>query len=136
MRSLDANQTPTDPDALLSLVQRVKENYLTPPLEPPKRGGKRDFPALSFLLLAAVAVTLRTFSNSELRKLLEKDERLRQAMGFQHIPHRTLIGRRLAGLVPEAEQQMALLGDRIVEEVKPQADQPEVSAIDGQMYES
>ena len=75
--------TPTDPDALLSLVQRVKENYQEPPPPPPKRGKKRDFTALSFLLLAAVAVTLRTFGNTELRKLLEKDRRLRQAMGFE-----------------------------------------------------
>ena len=59
--------TPTDPDALLSLAQRVKENYQEPPPAPPKRGKKRDFSALSFLLLAAIAVTLRTFNNSELR---------------------------------------------------------------------
>jgi hypothetical protein len=51
------NLTPTDPDALLSLVQRIKENYQEPPPPPPKRGQKRDFTALSFLLLAAVAVT-------------------------------------------------------------------------------
>jgi hypothetical protein len=88
------NRTQTDPDALLSLVQRVKENYQEPPPQPPKRGKKRDFRALSFLLLATVAVTLRTFSDSELRRLLEKDERLRQAMGFERVPHRTCIGRR------------------------------------------
>ena len=130
------NQSPTNPDALLSLIERVKENYQEPPPAPPKRGRKRDFSALSFLLLAAVAVTLRTFSDSELRKLLEKDERLRQAMGFERVPHRTLIGRRLSGLVPEAEQQIALLGRRIVEEVKPEADQPEVSALDGRRYQA
>ena len=67
------NQSPTDPDALLSLVQRIKENYQEPPPQPPKRGKKRDFSATSFLLLASVAVTLRTFGNSELHKLLEKD---------------------------------------------------------------
>jgi hypothetical protein len=115
------NQSPTDPDALLSLVQRIKENYQEPPPPPPKRGKKRDFSALSFLLLAAGAVTLRTFSDSELRKLLEKDERLRQARGFERVPHRTCIGRRLSGLVPEAEQQIALLGKQLVEEVKPEA---------------
>lgn len=130
------NQAPTNPDALLSLVQRVKENYQEPPALPPKRGKKRDFSALSFLLLAAVAVTMRTFRDSELHKLLEKDQRLRQAMDFERIPHRTSIGRRLAGLVCEAEQQIALLGDRIVEEVKPKADQPEVSAVDGRMYKA
>lgn len=130
------NQTPTDPDALLSLVHRVKENYQAPSPEPPKRGKKRDFSALSFLLLAAVAVTLRTFSNTELHKLLKKDARLRQALGFQRVPHRTSIGRRLAGLVPEAEQQIALLGQVIVAEVKPEPKQSEVSAIDGRMYQA
>jgi hypothetical protein len=130
------NQTPTDPDALLSLVERVRENYQEPPPSPPKRGKKRDFCALSFLLLAVVGVTMRTFRDSELRKLLEKDQRLRQAMGFERVPHRTSIGRRLSGLVSEAEQQIALLGERLVEEVKPQAKQPEVSAIDGRMYKA
>jgi len=131
------NQAPTDdPDALLSLVERVKENYQEPPPSPPKRGKKRDFSALSFLLLAMVAVTTRTFRDSELRKLLEKDQKLRRAMGFERVPHRTCIGRRLSGLVPEAEQQIALLGDLIVTEVKPEADQPEVSAVDGRMYKA
>ncbi len=129
------NQSPTDPDALLSLVQRIKENYQEPPT-PPKRGKKRDFSALSFLLLAAVAVTLRTFSDSELRRLLEKDQRLRQAMGFERVPHRTCIGRRLSSLVPEAEQQIALLGKQLLEEVKPEAEQPTLSAIDGRMYKA
>jgi len=67
------NLAPTNPDALLSLVESVKENYRQPPPSPPKRGKKRDFAALSFLLLAVVAVTMRTFRDSELRKLLEKD---------------------------------------------------------------
>lgn len=131
------NQAPTDdPDALLSLVERVKENYCEPPPTPPKRGKKRDFSALSFLLLAVVAVTTRTFRDSELRKLLEKDQQLRRAMGFPRVPHRTCIGRRLSALVPEAEQQIALLGERIVAEVKPEVDQPEVSAVDGRMYKA
>ena len=130
------NLTPTNPDALLSLVERVKENYQEPPPLPPKRGKKRDFSAFSFLLLAVVAVTTRTFRDSELRKLLEKDQKLRHVMGFPRLPHRTCIGRRLAGLVPEAEQQIALLGERIVEELRPAADQPEVSAVDGRMYKA
>jgi hypothetical protein len=130
------NQSPTDPDALLSLVERIKEHYQEPPPPPPKRGKKRDFTALSFLLLAAVAVTLRTFGNTELRKLLEKDQRLRQALGFERVPHRTCIGRRLSGLVPEAEQQIALLGQQIIEEVRPDDGQLEVSAIDGRMYKA
>ena len=127
------NKSPTYPDALLSLVQRDKENYQESPAPLPKRGKKRDFTALSFLLLAAVAVTLRTFGNTELRKLLEKDRRLRQAMGFERVQHRTCIGRRLSGLVSEAEQQITLFGQRIVEDVKLEADQPKVSAIDGRM---
>lgn len=130
------NQTPTAPDALLSLVQRLKENYREPSPAPPKRGKQRDFAARSFLLLAAVAVTLRTFGDSELHKLLAKDERLRQALGFARVPHRTTIGRRLAALVPEAEQQIALLGQVIVEEIRPELEQSEVSALDGRMYQA
>jgi hypothetical protein len=133
---MTTNQTPTNPDALLSLVERVKKNYQQPPPLAPKRGKKRDFSALSFLLLAVVAVTMRTFRDSELRKLLEKDEKLRQALGFERVPHRTSIGRRLCGLVCEAEQQIALLGQLIVAEVKPEAEQSQVSAIDGRMYKA
>jgi hypothetical protein len=75
-------------------------------------------PTLSFLLLACVAVTLRTFRDSELHRLLTKDDALRQAMDFCRVPHCTLIGRRLAALVPETEQQIALLGKHIVATVK------------------
>jgi len=131
------NQTPTDdPDALLSLIQGVKENYQAPPPSRPKRGKQRDFCALSFLLLAVVAVTLRTFRDSELRQLLEKDQALLKALGFTRVPHRTTIGRRLAGLAAEAEEQIALLGDRVLREVKPPAEQSEVSAVDGRMYQA
>lgn|GEM_PF-1475995 len=133
---MDTNQTPTDPDALLSLVESVKENYQAPPAAPPQRGKQRDFSALSFLLLAVVAVTTRTFRDSALRKLLQADARLCQALGFARVPHRTTIGRRLATLVPEAEQQIALLGARIVAEVQPEAEQSQVSAIDGRMYQA
>lgn len=133
---MDTNQTPPDPDALLSLVQRVKENYQAPPPAPPKRGKQRDFAALSFLLLAVVAVTTRTFRDSALRKLLVQDARWCQALGFERVPHRTTIGRRLADLLTEAAQQIALLGERIVEEVKPEADQSAVSALDGRMYQA
>jgi hypothetical protein len=130
------NQTPTAPDALLSLVERVKKNYQKPPPAPPKRGKQRDFSALSFLLLAVVAVTLRTFRNSELHKLLEKDERLRHAMEFERVPHRTCIGRRITGLVAEAEEQIAALGEVLLAEVKARADQSKVSVIDGRMYKA
>jgi hypothetical protein len=57
---------------------------------------------------------MRTFRNSELRKLLEKDPKLRQALGFKRVPYRTQIGRRLSGLAPKAEQQIVLLGQQIV----------------------
>lgn len=126
--------TSTDSDALLSLIQQVKENYQEPPPSPPKRGKQRDFSALSFLLLAVVAVTMRTFRDSELCKLIEQDERLRRALSFARVPHRTSIGRRLTGLVREAEAHIAALGTRIVAEVKPAADQSAVSALDGRMY--
>jgi hypothetical protein len=94
--------TLTNPDALLSLIERVKENYQEPFPELPKRGKKRDLSSLSFLLLAVGAVTMRTFRDSELRRLLEKDKKLREAMGFERVPHRTSIGRRLSGLAAEA----------------------------------
>ena len=79
---------------------------------------------------------MRTFRDSELRKLLEKDQQLRLALGFDRVPHRTSIGRRLSGLVVEAEQQIALLGQCIVAEVKPAIEEPEVSAVDGRMYQA
>ncbi len=128
--------TSTTSDALLSLVQQVEENYQEPLPTPLTRGQKRDFSAQSFLLLAVVAVTTRTFRDSELHKLLTQDERLRRALCFERVPHRTTIGRRLTGLVAEAEQQIAALGQRIVAEVKPAAAHSEVSAIDGRMYKA
>lgn len=128
--------TPTDSDALLSLLQQVSENYQEPPPAPPRRGKRRDFSGLSFLLLAVVAVTTRTFRDSELQQLLTRDAPLRGALGFVRVPHRTTIGRRIAELVPEAEAQVAALGGRIAEEVKPQPGVSQVSAIDGRMYEA
>jgi hypothetical protein len=38
--------------------------------------------------------------------------------------------------VPEAEQQIALLGQQIVEEVQPEDERSELSAIDGRMYKA
>jgi len=128
--------TSTDSDALLSLIQQVKENYQEEPPVPLKRGQKRDFSAQSFLLLSVVAITTRTFRDAELRQLLEKDARLRRVLGFARVPHRTTIGRRLAGLVMEAEAQVAALGQQIVTEVKPAASQSETSALDGRMYKA
>jgi hypothetical protein len=120
----------------LSLLQQVKEHYQEPPPTPPRRGKRRDFSALSFLLLAVVAVTTRTFRAAELHELLTRDAPLRGALGFCRVPHRTTIGRRIAGLAPEAEAQVAALGERIAEEVKPGPGRSQVSAIDGRMYEA
>ena len=128
--------TPTDSDALLSLLQQVKQHYQEPPPAPPRRGKRRDFSGLSFLLLAVVAVVTRTFRDSELHKLLTRDAPLRSALGFPRVPHRTTIGRRIAGLLPEAEAQVAALGERLAEEVSPPPGVSQVSAIDGRMYEA
>lgn len=38
--------------------------------------------------------------------------------------------------VPEAEEQIALLGQQIMSEVKREADEPKTSAIDGRMYQA
>src|SRR5215211_7793593 len=103
-------KSPADPDSLLSLIQQVKENYHHPPPAARKRGKKRDFSCLSFLLLAVVALVTRTFRDSELRKLLERDSALLLALGMVRVPHRTTIGRRLASLVPEAEAAINSLG--------------------------
>jgi len=46
------------------------------------------------------------------------------------------MGRRLYGLAPEAEQENALLGQRIVKEVKPEASHSEVSAFVGGIYKT
>lgn len=133
---MNEKETPTDPDALLSLIQSVKENYQEPPPGPRQRGHQRDFSALSFLLLAVIAVTTRTFKDRELHKLLRTDPALREAMEFTRVPHRTTIGRRLTALIAEAEAQITALGQQIVEEVEPEADQSRVSAIDGRMYKA
>lgn len=126
---------PVVPDALWSLLQHVQDAYQPQP-RPPKRGKRPDFAELSWLLLAVVAVTLRTFKDSELHRLLTKDDSLRQQLGFCRVPDRTWIGRRLNRLVPAAEAQIAALGQTILEEVKPADDECEASAIDGRMYEA
>src|SRR5918911_5568560 len=107
------------PDHLLLLVRQVRSHYTEPPLES-KPGRPRTYTGLSFLLLAFVAVTLRTFKGLELRRLLEKDARLRHELGFGSVPHRRTIERRLSSLQPEAEAQVAELGQEIVTGVAPQ----------------
>jgi hypothetical protein len=52
------------------------------------------------------------------------------------VPHRTTIDRRLKRLLPEAEAQVAALGQQLLAEVKPLATQSQASAIDGRMYEA
>jgi len=126
---------PSVPDTLLSLIQQVKENYQAPPVRV-RRGPKADFTDLSWLLLAVVAVVLRTFKDSELHRLLSKDTALRESLGFCRVPHRTWIGRRLNSLVPLAEAQIAALGQTILREVKPLPEQSPVSAVDGRMYQA
>jgi hypothetical protein len=122
-------------DALLSLIQQVKENYQSLPA-PVRRGPKATFQELSWLLLAVVAVALRTFKDQELHTLLTKDEALRQACDFCRVPHRTWIGRRLQALVPLAEAQIAAYGQIIQTEVRPSEAQSAVSAVDGRMYKA
>jgi hypothetical protein len=129
-------KSPVDPDSLLSLIHKLKENYHLPKPAPPKRGKKPDFSTLSFLLLAVVAVLTRTFRDSELRKLLECDSTLLEALEMPRVPHRTTIGRRLASLVEEAEAQINSLGKQVLEEIEPKPDQSQLSAIDGRMYQS
>jgi hypothetical protein len=123
------------PDHLLLFVQQVRSHYTEPP-PVSKPGRPRTYTGLSFLLLAVVAVTLRTFKGLELRRLLEKDARLRQELGFERVPHRRTIERRLAALQPEAEAQVAALGQQIVEQAVPADGLPVAASIDGRMYEA
>ena len=127
--------TPQPPDALLKLLQQVKDCYCLPPVAR-KRGRPRTYSALSFLLLAVAAVALRTFKERELHRLLSRDAALRDAMDFSSVPHRRTIERRMQALIPEAEAQVAALGQKIAREVQPAEEQPQASAIDGRMYEA
>lgn len=126
---------PVSPDALLRIIEQVKEYYHELPAKR-QRGRPRIFSGLAFLLLAMVAVVLRTFKPQELHTLLAKDERLRQALGFVRVPHRRTMERRLKATLPEAEAQVQALGHQILAEVAPEPDQPQASAIDGRMYQA
>ncbi len=130
------HHTSQAPDHLLALIQQVKGHYTEIGGERKKRGKPRTYSSLSFLLLAIVAVTLRTFKERELHRLLVQDESLRQELGFAQVPHRSTIERRLQSLVPEAEAQIAATGEQIVAEVQLTDKQPPISAIDGRMYEA
>ncbi len=128
-----SQHTTQPPDALLKLLQQVKDCYCAPPAAR-KRGRPRTYSALSFLLLAVTAVALRTFKERELHRLLSQDAALRDALDFARVPHRRTIERRMQALIPEAEAQVSALGRQLAEEVAPADGQPQASAIDGRMY--
>lgn len=122
-------------DALLSLIQEIKLGYQEPP-KVVERGRKLTFSELSFLLLAVVAVVTKTFSDSELHRLLSKDAALLASLEFPRVPHRTRILRRLKRLVPIAEEQISLLGKSILRETACPEKHSQISATDGRMYQS
>ena len=126
---------PLSPDALLRIIEQVKEYYVEP-LQPQRRGRPRTFSGRTFLLLAMVAVVLRTFKAQELCTLLTKDAHLRQALELVRLPHRRTIERRLGATLPEAEAQVQALGQQLLAEVEPGPDQPQAAAIDGRMYQA
>ena len=129
------NHIPASPDALLKIVEHVKEYYVEPASHP-QRGRPRTFSSRAFLLLAVVGVVLRTFKPQELCTLLTKDGSLRERLGFSRVPHRRTVERRLDGTLPEAEAQVFALGQQLLEEVRPGPDEPQASAIDGRMYQA
>jgi hypothetical protein len=129
------NLNPLSPDALLKIVEPVKEYYVEPPPHR-QRGRPRTFSGRAFLLLAVVGVVLRTVKPQELATLLTKDASLRQALGFSRVPHRRTLARRLDATLPEAEAQVQALGQQILWEVEPGPDEPQASAIDGRMSQA
>ena len=129
-----AKQTPT-PDGLLKIIEQVKECY-SEPQQQAQKGRPRKYTGLSFLLLAVVAVVLRTFKDRELYRLLAADSKLLQALGFDQVPHRRTIERRLQALIPEAEEQIAELGKKIVDKLPQSEQQPQITSIDGRMYKA
>jgi hypothetical protein len=124
---------PVAPDALLRIVEQVKEYYAEPPPHR-QRGRPRTFSGRSFRLLAVVAVVLRTFKPQELHTLLAKDDKRCRALELVRVPHRRTIERRLQATRPEAETQVQALGHQILKEVESGPDEPQASALDGRMY--
>lgn len=129
------NHPPVSPDALLRIVERVKEYYVDPP-SLRHRGRPQIFSGRAFLLLAVVGVVLRTFKPQELCTLLSKEVRLRERLGFCRVPHRRTVERRLDATLPTAEAQVQALGQQILVDVVPGPDKPQASAIDGRMYQA
>ena len=78
----------------------------------------------------------KTFSDSELHRLLTKDAALLQALEFPRVPDRTCILRRLKTLVPIVEQQISLFGKTILSETAKAENLSSVSAVDGRMYQA
>jgi hypothetical protein len=132
---MQTNKVSDSSDALISLIEVVKQNYEPVP-RPVKRGKKPDYSDLSFLLLAVVAVVLKTFSDSELHRLLKQDSALLRALEFPRVSHRTTIGRRIKLLIEPAEEQISLFGKQILSEIKPDDQLSQVSATDGRMYQA
>lgn len=118
---------------LLKLIQQATQNYQFS--EPKRNRGKPlTYSACSFWLLSVVAVLLRSFSASELHRLLSTDARLRTALGFERVPHRKTIARRISHLTALGEEQIAALGIRILTSLA--VSNQLVSAIDGRMYKA
>lgn len=132
---MSINNCSDSSDALFSLIQQIKSCY-QPPEEIIKRGRKPDFSTLSFLLLAVVAVVTKTYSDSELHRLLQKDNKLLRVLGFSRVPHRTWILRRLKSLLPLAQEQVSLFGKTILREVEIPETCSQISATDGRMYQA
>ncbi len=85
--------------------------------------------------MAVVAVVTKTFSDSELHRLLKRDTELRTALEFSRVPRRTRILRRLKSLRETAEEQVSLFGKTVLAEVS-SVETPSVSATDGRMYQA
>lgn len=132
---MQTNLVSDSSDALISLIELVKQSYCPVP-RPVKCGKQPDFTDLSFLLLAVAAVVTKTFSDSELYRLLKQDTVLLKALELPRVPHRTSIGRRVKTLISAAEQQICLFGKRILSEVEPSIEHSQVSATDGRMYQA
>jgi hypothetical protein len=120
---------------LTQTLEEIKLGYQEPN-KVVKRGRKPTFTELSFLLLAVVAVVTKTFSDSELHRLLTKDANLLAVLEFERVPHRTRILRRMKTLVPIAEEQISFFGATILSETEEVEKHAQVSATDGRMYQA